>query len=219
LSVSRDDLLLYAVTDRHWLRCAPRQIVTIGAQIDEAIAGGVTMVQVREKGSSFDEFLTVTREVINAAKAHDVPVIVNDSLEVALASGADGLHVGQSDGDPSCFRKALGPEKILGVSIGTVSEAICAEAAGADYLGVGAVFPTDTKGDAVVVPVVVLAAICEAVSIPVVAIGGITARNAKSLAGCGIAGIAAVSALFGNPCAIRTNAEELREAALRVCKR
>jgi thiamine-phosphate pyrophosphorylase len=219
LSVSRDDFLLYAVTDRQWLGLAPRQISTIGAQVDEAIAGGVTMVQVREKGASFDDFLAITREVMSVAKGRGVPVIVNDNLEVALASGADGLHVGQSDGDSLGFRKALGPEKILGVSVGTVDEAIRAEAGGADYLGVGAMFQTSTKDDAVVVPVAVLAAICEAVKIPVVAIGGITARNAKSLAGCGIAGIAAVSALFGNPCAIRKNAEELCEAALRVCKR
>ena len=216
MSVLRDDLLLYAVTDRQWLAHAPRSLATIGAQVGEAIAGGVTMVQVREKDALFDDFLAVAHEVMSIAKGRGVPVIVNDSFEIALASGADGLHVGQGDGDPAEFRQALGKGKILGVSVGTVAEALRAEAAGADYLGVGAMFRTDTKGDASVVPVAVLAAICGAVDIPVVAIGGINARNAESLAGCGIAGIAVVSALFGNPGAVRLNAAELRGAALLV---
>lgn len=177
------------------------------------------MVQVREKGASFGDFLAVVREVMPVAGRRGVPVVVNDSLEVALASGADGLHVGQADGDPASFRRTLGAQKILGVSVGSVEEAIRAAMAGADYLGVGAMFGTSTKGDASAVSVGVLSAICAAVDIPVVAIGGITARNAGALAGCGIAGIAVVSALFGKPCAVRANARDLRGTALRVCRR
>jgi thiamine-phosphate pyrophosphorylase len=149
--------------------------------------------------------------------AYGVPLVVNDSLRVALAANAAGLHIGQADGDVADSRRRLGPDKVLGVSVQTVAQARAAEAAGADYLGVGAVFPTATKPDAADVPRQELIAICASVHIPVVAIGGIHAGNVRELAGTGIAGIAVVSALFGQPGHVREAAVELRRLAKHVC--
>ena len=146
-----------------------------------------------------------------------VPLIVNDRLRVALACGADGLHIGQHDGDIGMCRRAIGDRMILGVSVETVRDAKLAESLGADYLGVGAMFPTGTKADAKHVDIDVLARICASVRIPVVAIGGITADNAALLSATGIAGIAVVSALFGDSSSIRTSAELLALAARNAC--
>lgn len=194
---------LYAVTDRAWLGDND-----LAAQVEAAISGGVTFVQLREKNLSQDAFLAEALRIAPVCARHRVPFVINDNVEVALHCGADGVHVGQEDMRARDVRALLGPDKILGVSAGTVEQALAAQAAGADYLGVGAVFPTSTKPDAGGVSRETLRAICDAVSIPVVAIGGISAGNALELKGTGIDGIAVVSALFA--------AGDIRAAAERL---
>lgn len=194
MKCDKRDLLLYAVTDRAWLRGR-----TLSSVVLEAIRGGVSMVQLREKELPFDEFLAEAREIGALCRRHSVPFIVNDNVEIALRSGADGVHVGQSDRSAEEVRRLIGEDRILGVSAQTVESALAAERAGADYLGVGAVFSTSTKTDADAVSLETLAAICESVSIPVVAIGGIGEKNMKLLSGSGIAGVALVSAIFAAP--------------------
>lgn len=193
MNCDKRDLLLYAVTDRAWLR--GRRLSSV---VEEAIRGGVNMVQLREKELSFDEFLEEAFEIGALCRRHGVPFIVNDNVEIALRSGADGVHVGQSDRTAEEVRALIGKDKILGVSAGTVEAAVAAERAGADYLGVGAVFSTSTKTDADAVSVETLSAICRSVRIPVVAIGGIGKSNMKQLSGSGIAGVALVSAIFAS---------------------
>lgn len=186
------NLHLYAVTDRHWLRGR-----TLASQVREVLEGGATIVQIREKHLGDVDFLAEAREIQSICGEFNVPLIINDNVEVARAIGA-GLHVGQ--GDTACrdARGALGSDAIIGVSCSNVEEAQAAERDGADYLGVGAVFPTSTKADASWVDEKTLREICRSVTIPVVAIGGITIGNAPSLAGTGIAGVAVVSALFAS---------------------
>ena len=162
-----------------------------------AIEGGATCIQLRLKGVSPEAYWRCAAEVLKICRAAGVPLIVNDSVETALACGADGVHLGQSDGSPAAARRLLGPEKWIGVSAATVAEAVQAARDGADYLGAGAVFPTSTKADASAVSPTQLRAICGAVKIPVAAIGGISETNLPWLAGSGIAGVAVVSALFG----------------------
>lgn len=209
----RERLLLYAVTDRAWLGRAPVGCDTLERQVEEAVCGGATLVQLREKDLEDAAFTESARQVKRVTDACGVPLIINDRLGVALASGADGLHIGQTDGEVRQVRERLGAGRILGVSVLTVAQALAAEADGADYLGVGAVFPTSTKGDAVAVSLATLTGICAAVRIPVVAIGGIHAGNARLLAGTGIAGIAVVSALFGQPERTRAAARTLKALA------
>ena len=192
MKVSKESLLLYAITDRSWLHGR-----TLASQVEEALEGGATFLQLREKNLDDAHFLEEARELQALCREHGVPFIVNDNVDVALAMGADGIHVGQHDMEAGDVRKLLGPDKILGVSAQTVDQAILAEQRGADYLGVGAVFPTGSKDDAVEVSHETLKAICEAVSIPVVAIGGITVNNTLELAGSGICGIAVISAIYG----------------------
>jgi thiamine-phosphate pyrophosphorylase len=187
-------LLLYAVTDNAWLG---KQ--TLAEQVEAALKGGVTMLQLREKHMADADFLKEALAIKKLTSAYNVPLIINDNLEVALQCDADGLHIGQDDCSVEVARKALGNDKILGVSAQTIEQAKAAEAAGADYLGVGAVFATATKDDAVLVGPENLAAICQAVKIPVVAIGGITKENLPSLLPSGIAGVALVSAIFAQP--------------------
>lgn len=190
-SFDRKALLLYAVTDRAWLNGR-----TLSHDVEEAIKGGVTLIQLREKELPYDEFLAEALEIKALCGEYGVPFIVNDSLEIALSCDADGIHVGQSDMEALKVREKLGDGKIIGVSVQTVEQAILAEKSGANYLGVGAVFTTSTKKDADFVPYDTLRAICEAVSIPVVAIGGIYAHNIERLSGSGIAGVALVSSIF-----------------------
>lgn len=188
---SNSYLELYAVTDRHWLG---KQ--TLFDQVKEALDGGATCIQLREKQLDEENFLKEAIEIQKLCKQYQVPFIVNDNVEIAKDMHADGIHVGQSDMEALDVRKALGNDVILGVSAQTVEQAKKAEAHGADYLGVGAVFPTGSKDDAEDVSYETLKAICEAVSIPVIAIGGITQDNVKELAGSGIVGIAVISAIF-----------------------
>lgn len=188
---SNNYLELYAVTDRHWLGNQ-----TLFDQVKEALDGGATCIQLREKQLDEENFLKEAIEIQKLCKQYQVPFIVNDNVDIAKTMHADGIHVGQSDMEALDVRKELGKDVILGVSAQTVEQAKKAEAHGADYLGVGAVFPTGSKDDADDVSHKTLKAICEAVSIPVIAIGGITQDNVKELAGSGIVGIAVISAIF-----------------------
>lgn len=185
-------LLLYAVTDRHWLIDK-----TLYDVVRESLDGGVTFLQLREKDLDDEHFYQEAVRLQEMAREYGVPFVVNDNVDIAVRMNADGVHVGQSDMEAGDVRALIGPDKILGVSAQTVEQAILAEKRGADYLGVGAVFPTGSKDDAEEVSYETLKAICEAVSIPVVAIGGITINNTHELAGSGICGIAVISAIYG----------------------
>lgn len=184
-------MTLYAVTDRAWLGAR-----TLREQVEQALRGGATCVQLREKALDRESFLREAVELKAICGSYGVPLIVNDDVEVMLHSGADGVHIGQDDGDVAAIRRRIGPDKLLGVSAHTVEEAVRAERDGADYLGAGAVFATGTKPEAGNLTIGTLKAICDAVSIPVVAIGGISAANVAHLAGAGIDGVAVVSAIF-----------------------
>lgn len=203
-----ENLLLYAVTDRSWSAGT-----TLYAQVEAAIRGGATFVQLREKKLEEEAFLQEAVELQSLCKMHGVPFVVNDNVEIAIAMGADGVHVGQEDCQADVVRERIGPDKILGVSAQTVEQALLAERMGADYLGVGAVFPTSSKDDASEVSFETLREICEAVSIPVVAIGGIRADNVQKLRGSGICGVAVISALLAAP-DIEAAARELRSSTL-----
>ena len=187
------DPTLYAVTDSRLL--AGR---SLAEAVRQAISGGATLVQLREKLLSSRDFLLEAIEIKNLTLELDIPFIINDRLDIAIACDADGLHIGQDDIPLSVARKLLGREKIIGVSVSTIKEALKAENDGADYLGVGAMFPTGTKNDALSVSIETLARIRDAVSIPVVAIGGINETNVLQLKDARIHGIAVVSAIFGH---------------------
>ena len=165
----------------------------------------MTFLQLREKNLDEDSFYEEAVRLQAMAREYKVPFVINDNVEIAVRMNADGVHVGQDDMEAGNVRALIGPDKILGVSAQTVEQAVLAEQQGADYLGVGAVFPTGSKDDAVDVPLETLKAICEAVSIPVVAIGGITLENTPELAGTGICGIAVISAIYAQ--------KNIREAA------
>ncbi len=186
-----EQLLLYAVTDRHWL--GERTLKDV---VRESLEGGVTFLQLREKDLDEKNFYEEAVELQAMAKEFGVPFVVNDNVDIAVRMNADGVHVGQDDMEAGDVRALIGPDKILGVSAQTVEQAVLAEERGADYLGVGAVFPTGSKDDAVEVSFGTLRAICGAVSIPVVAIGGITLENTKELTGSGICGVAVISAIY-----------------------
>ena len=187
----RSAMLLYAVTDRAWLKGRTLPEVT-----EEVLKHGATFLQVREKGMDHAAFLAEAERLKEQAGRYHVPFVVNDSIEVALECGADGVHVGQSDIVGKDVRALIGSDKILGISANTVETAVAAEKAGADYIGVGAVFGTTTKQDAKSLTLDALRAICDAVTIPVVAIGGISADNLLQLQGSGVDGVAVVSAIF-----------------------
>ena len=195
MKFTRDDIrrgmTLYAVTDRTWLGAR-----TLAQAVEEVLKGGATFLQLREKELDQAAILAQAKEIQAIAARYHVPFVVNDSVEIALASGADGVHVGQSDLMGRDVRALIGPDKILGITANTVELAVAAERAGADYIGAGAVFGTTTKQNAKNLSLDTLKDICRAVSIPVVAIGGINADNLPRLAGTGAAGAAVVSALF-----------------------
>lgn len=210
MNVDKNDLLLYAVTDRHWLNGR-----TLYSVVKESLDGGVTFLQLREKELDEVHFLEEAKELQQLCREYQVPFIVNDNVDIAIAMDADGVHVGQSDMEAGDVRAKLGADKIIGVSAQTVEQAILAEKHGADYLGVGAVFPTGSKDDADDVSYETLKAICEAVSIPVIAIGGITQENVKELAGSGICGIAVISAIYAQK-DIRKASEDLKKETQRM---
>jgi thiamine-phosphate pyrophosphorylase len=191
MSLDKNSLELYAITDRHWLNGA-----SLYDQVEQTILGGATFMQVREKELDKEDFLNEAIEIQRLCRAHHIPFVINDNVEIARSIDADGVHVGQSDMKAGDVRALIGRDKILGVSAQTVEQAVLAEKNGADYLGVGAVFQTGSKADADDVSHETLKAICEAVSIPVIAIGGITKDNVMQLAGSGICGIAVISAIF-----------------------
>ena len=200
----RKTMRLYAVTDRAWVGQG-----TLGDQVEQALRGGVTCVQLREKSLGVPAILVEAEEIGALCRSYGVPFLINDCVEIALQCGADGVHVGQKDRAAREVRRLLGPNRILGVSARTVEQAVQAERDGADYLGVGAVFSTSTKADAMPVSYETLQAICRAVSIPVVAIGGIQRENLLSLAGSGVDGVALLSANFAAP-DVETASRELR---------
>ena len=191
MTFSREQLLLYAITDRRW-----SDKDSFFLQIEEALRGGITMLQLREKNLSTDDYVDLAKRVRGLVSKYKVPFIVNDSLEAALLSGADGVHMGQVDNIPSDIRDKVGNDKILGLSAGSVREALKAEEMGANYIGVGAVFNTSTKGDAKRVELPLLKEISASVSIPIVAIGGINENNILELEGSGISGVSIISGIF-----------------------
>ena len=203
MNCSREMMRLYAVTDRSWLNGQ-----TLYEQVEQALKGGVTLVQLREKGLEAEQFLQEARQIQQLCRRFGVPLIINDSIEVALAVDADGVHLGQDDANAAQARQLLGKDKIIGVSAHNVQEALQAVQDGADYLGSGAVFGSGTKTNVSTLPMQTLREICNAVPIPVVAIGGITEQNLQQLSGTGIAGAAVVSAIFAQ--------ENIEEAAIRL---
>lgn len=194
MKIDKSAMLLYAVTDRTWLNGA-----TLESTVEKVLAAGVTFLQLREKDLTDEEFLAEANKIKPLAQKHNVPFVINDNMEVAIKCGADGVHVGQSDIVDKDVRALVGPDMILGISANTVETARRAEASGADYIGVGAVFGTATKKDAQAISVERLREICAAVSIPVVAIGGINEHNILQLADSGIDGVAVISAIFAKP--------------------
>ena len=193
MKVSGRDLKLYAVTDRKWVGEQ-----SLEEQIEEALAAGVTFLQLREKHMEKDELLEEAKRIGEIAKRHQVPFLIDDDVEMAIACGADGVHIGQKDMPPKRARELLGEDKILGVTARTLEQAKSAWEQGADYLGVGAAFPTSTKDDTEVITKETIREICEAVPIPVVVIGGITKEKIKELRNCKAAGGAVVSAIFAS---------------------
>lgn len=190
MKLDKKTMLLYAVTDRSWLGDR-----SLADQVEETLKGGATFIQLREKKLDFEAFVREAQAIKKLTDAYQVPFVINDAVEVALAVDADGVHVGQDDMDAGELRRRIG-DKIIGVSADTVELALKAEADGADYIGVGAIYATDTKTDAEVVAFETIAAICQAVSIPVVAIGGLNETNIHTLKGTGVDGVALVSAIF-----------------------
>ncbi len=191
MKLENKTMLVYAVTDRTWLNGS-----TLEQQVEQAIKGGATLIQLREKELSYTAFLEQAIQLKKVTDKYHIPLIINDNVDVAKAVNAEGVHVGQKDMEAGAVRQKLGENKIIGVSVQTVEQALLAQKQGADYLGVGAVFSTSTKLDASEVSFETLQKICDAVSIPVVAIGGINAQNIMQLKNSGIDGVAVVSAIF-----------------------
>ena len=191
MKCGKKHMLLYAVTDRAW-----SGEMTLCEQVEAALRGGVTCVQLREKGPDEAAFFQEAKEIRTLCRRYGVPFIVNDNVDIALACGADGVHVGQEDMNAGEVRRRVGDAMILGVSVHTAEEARQAVRDGADYLGLGAVFPTNTKTDVEQMPYETLQAICGVAGVPVVAIGGINQDNLLRLSGSGVDGVALVSAIF-----------------------
>lgn len=212
MTLKPSDLLLYAVTDRTWLGNA-----TLLEQVEESILGGVTCVQLREKELDYPDFLAQALEMKSLCKKHNIPFFINDSVEIAVETDADGVHIGQSDQNPKEVREKIGTSRIMGVSVQTVEQAKRAVDDGADYLGVGAVFSTSTKTDADAVSLETLREITATVSIPVVAIGGISLENIHKLEDCGLSGVAVVSGIFASD-SIQSASEQFLIASQKVVK-
>lgn len=191
MKLDKKSMLLYVITDRSWTLEN-----SFEDQIEEALKGGATFLQLREKHLSFDEFLNQANKIKQITDKYNIPFIINDNVEVAIKSDADGIHIGQGDMSAKKVRALIGNNKILGVSANTVEAAKRAEEDGADYIGVGAVFKTSTKQDANVISIDTIKDICKSVSIPVVAIGGINEKTVLNLKGSGVDGICCISAIF-----------------------
>ena len=212
MKFSEDMLLLYAVTDRAWTGR-----LTLYEQVERALIGGVTMVQLREKNLSEAEIIAQARELTELCHRYNVPLIINDNADIALKVGADGVHVGIEDAPVAEIRRKAGKDFIIGATAKTVEQAKAAEAAGADYLGVGAVFPSPTKQNAIRITTEQLKEICTSVNIPAVAIGGIGLHNMNELKGGGMKGVAVVSAIFAAE-DTKNAAEQLKERAQALCR-
>ena len=191
MKLTKEMMRLYAVTDRSWLHGQ-----TLYEQVEQALLGGVTLVQLREKEMDEETFLREAAQMAKLCHRHGVPLLINDNVEIARRSGADGVHVGQDDMEAASVRSILGSDMIVGVTAKTIEQALRAQEAGADYLGSGAVFGSSTKLNAKPMTKELLGSICHAVSIPVVAIGGINRHNILELAGTDISGVAVVSGIF-----------------------
>ena len=205
-------MLLYAVTDRAWVG---RQ--SLYEQVESALKGGATCVQLREKELDDEMFLTEAMELADLCRRYNVPFFINDNVDIAIKCQADGIHVGQEDMQAAQVRQKVGEDMIIGVSVHSVEEALEAVKNGADCLGVGAVFSTSTKTDVDVLPKEILRDICAAVDIPVVAIGGINKTNIKDLSGTGVDGVALVSAIFAAE-DIETECKALRKLSEEMVK-
>lgn len=192
MKCDKKHMLLYAVTDRVWVG---KQ--SLYEQVEAALKGGATCIQLREKELEKEKFLAEAMELSVLCRRYDVPFFINDNVEIAMKCHASGIHVGQEDMDAAQVRRLVGEDMMIGVSVHSREEALKAVKDGADCLGVGAVFSTSTKADADVLPMEVVREICDAVEIPVVAIGGISRSNILSLSGSGVDGVALVSAIFG----------------------
>lgn len=208
--MNKDALSLYGITDRYWLNGRP-----LIHDVQLALEGGVTMIQLREKNLDEESFYREAIEIKELCKKFHVPFIINDNVELAKKVDADGIHVGQNDMAAQDVRAIIGPDKILGVSTQTVEEALLAQKMGADYLGVGAVFPTGSKDDCWVLSHDLCREICSAVTIPVVAIGGINLGNISKLSGLGFSGISLISAIFGQS-DIKAAAMKLKEEVSKI---
>ncbi|MCJ7856217.1 thiamine phosphate synthase [Lachnospiraceae bacterium NSJ-143] len=191
MKLDKSSMLLYAVTDRAWLNGR-----TLAEDVEEVLKAGATFIQLREKNSTYEETLELAKEIKALTDKFNVPFVIDDNVEIAKAIDADGVHIGQSDTEAERARQILGEDKIVGVSAGNLKEALEAEKNGADYIGIGAMFPTDTKKDHTNITFEQAKEICEAVNIPVVAIGGINKDNILKLKGTGIDGVAVISAIF-----------------------
>ena len=208
--MNKNALSLYGITDRYWLNGRP-----LIHDVQLALEGGVTMIQLREKNLDEESFYREAIEIKDLCKKFHVPFIINDNVELAKKVDADGIHVGQNDMAAQDVRAIIGPDKILGVSTQTVEEALLAQKMGADYLGVGAVFPTGSKDDCWVLSHDLCREICSAVTIPVVAIGGINLGNISKLSGLGFSGISLISAIFGQN-DIKSAAMKLKEEVSKI---
>ena len=191
MKLNKNDLLLYLVTDRTWLKDQ-----TLPEVVELAIKNGVTFVQLREKNLDYERFKELAIEIKKVTDQYQIPFVINDNIKIAMEIDADGVHVGQKDLAATRAREILGEDKILGVSVNTVEQALEAEKAGADYLGVGAIFATDSKLDAISIGVEEVNKITKAVSIPAVGIGGINNKNIHLLKNSGLDGIAVISAIL-----------------------
>ena len=204
----KPDYSLYLVTDR--MRMSTR---TLGEAVEQAVIGGCTLVQLREKDISALDFYALALEIKRITDRYGIPLIINDRIDIAMATGADGVHIGQRDIPADIARKVIGKDMLLGVSVGSAAEAIDAVKAGADYLGVGAMFPTGTKPDAGFVSMEELGRIRKAVDIPIVVIGGISRENAMLFRPMGVDGLAVVSAVIAQP-DIKKSAADLKSLFL-----
>ena len=210
MKISAKDMLLYAVTDRTWLNGK-----TLSSQVEEAIIGGATFIQLREKNLNYSDFLNEAIEIRKICNKYKIPFVIDDNVEIALKSGADGVHLGQNDMSIKQARNILGKNKIIGATARTVEQALKAQQEGADYIGSGAVFATSTKSDTIPLSYETLCRICSSVDIPVVAIGGINAENATNLSGSGISGIAVVSGICKSD-DVRKSTEILKETVIDI---
>ncbi|HAH19157.1 MAG TPA: thiamine phosphate synthase [Eubacterium sp.] len=205
MNVKKEDMLLYGITDRSWLNGR-----TLSEVVKESLEGGVTIIQIREKDIDEKNFLEEAKEIKKICEKFNVPLIINDNVEIAKMVDADGVHLGQDDMDIEEARKILGPEKIIGITAKTIEQAKEAQMKGADYLGSGAIYTSGTKQNAKRLTVENLKAICASVEIPVVAIGGLTYDNIDVLKDSGISGIAVVSAIYAST-DIKTDTIKLKE--------